>query len=335
VEPSDFTFRDGERVVRFGRGAAAQAVDLIRSAGIERYALLSTARALDTAPTGLLNGARSVVVIPDGQVPQLAAAVAAEAGEGPFVALGGGRVIDTAKALAATAGSRCVAIPTTLAGSPLTPFHRLPEGVRGAAMVRPALAVCDPGLMASVPMPGLAATAMNALAHAVESLYAPGANPIAGDAAVRAIAGFGRAFVADPPDPDQLALAAVLAGWAVGTTGLALHHALCQTIVGETGASHARTNALVLPHTFAFMASRAPREIGLAADALEADGTSAAQQLSDLAVRAGATSLSGIGVGEVEVGRLLGAAEGHRALGATPGGAVTRAELRELLTKIL
>ncbi len=78
------------------------------------------------------------------------------------------------------------ALPTTLSGAEMTGFHRTPAGVEGARLVRPVLVVADPGLMASKPGPSLAATAMNALAHALEALYTPMANPMAELAALRA-----------------------------------------------------------------------------------------------------------------------------------------------------
>jgi maleylacetate reductase len=270
-----------------------------------------------------------------------------------MVALGGGRVIDAAKAIAGADGLRCAAIPTTLAGSSFTPFHRMPTGVEDATFVRPALAVCDPALMASAPTPGLAATAMNALAHAVESLYAPGANPVAEGAALRSTALFARGLPADPPVAEDLALAAVLAGWAVGTTGLAVHHALCQTIVRGVGVPHAQTNAVMLPHTVAFMADRAPGAVAALAGALEAAGgepavsaggeralpadegsAAAAAKVAELAALAGPRTLAELGVAEAQIPRVASAAVTHPGMGGTPGG-VTEQDLRRLLARAL
>ena len=97
--------------------------------------------------------------------------------------------------------------------------------------MRPALVVADPGLMASAPVPRLAATAMNALAHAMEALYTPLANPVAELAALRAAELLATGVPRDPPDSEALALGALLAGYASGSTGIAVHHAICQTIV--------------------------------------------------------------------------------------------------------
>ncbi len=332
----DFSFRDGERLIRFAEGAVTEASGLIEAQGLDGYALLTTGRALGSAPPGLEEGAGVVLHVPGGPVPEAAAALRDAAAGRPLVALGGGRVVDAAKAIAGADGLRCAAIPTTLAGSPFTGFHRMPAGVQGFTFVRPALAVCDPTLMASAPMPGLAATAMNALAHAVESLYAPGANPVAEAAALRACALFARGLPADPPVALDVALAAVLAGWAVGTTGLAVHHGLCQTIVREAGTPHAQTNAVMLPHTVAFMAERAPEAVASLGSALgvAGDGPAAAAKVAELAALAGVRTLAQLGVDEHQIPAIAAAAARHPGMSATPGGA-TEEELLVLLARAL
>lgn len=332
----DFTFRDGERTIRFAAGALAEAPELLAAHGFEGCALLTTRRARAGSPE-LVDGAAEVLDVPAGPVPEAAAAVRDGVGGRPLVALGGGRVVDAAKAIAGADGLRCAAVPTTLAGSPFTPFHRMPAGVATFTLVRPALAVCDPALMASTPMPSLAATAMNALAHAVESLYAPGANPLAEGAALRAAGLFARGLPLRPPHAGDLALAALLAGWAVGTTGLAVHHALCQTIVRTAGTPHAETNAVMLPRSVAFMAPRAPAAIGGLARALGApaqDPAAAAPRVSDLAALAGPRTLGDLGLSSTDLGPIVAAALAHPGLAVTPGG-VTGEDLRGLLDAAL
>lgn len=330
---ADFTFRDGERVIRFASEAAAEASELIEAQDLGGYALLSTERALADAPPGLAEGAQAVLHVPAGPVPQAAAAVRDEVAARPLVAFGGGRVVDAAKAIAGADGLRCAAVPTTLAGSSFTPFHRMPAGVEDFTLVRPVLAVCDPRLMASAPMPGLAATAMNALAHAVESLYAPGANPVAESAALRSASLFARGFAASPPVAEDLALAAVLGGWAVGVTGFAVHHAVCQTVVREAGTPHAQTNAVMLPRTVAFMSTRAPEALGALAEALgapEADPGAAADRVEALAALAGPTTLRELGFDARQIPAIASAAAAHPAMGRTPGG-VGQQDLGDLL----
>lgn len=348
--PAEFTFRDGERLIRFGPGVADEALELIEQWGLGGYALLSTERALGSAPWGLVDAAEVVLEVPAGPVPDVAAAVRDAVGGRPIVALGGGRVVDAAKAIAGADGLTCAAIPTSLAGSPFTPFHRMPAGVHEPSLVRPALAVCDPDLMASAPLPLLAATTLNALAHAVESLYAPGANPVAEGAALRGISLLGSGLRAQPPGAEDLARGAVLAGWAVGIAGFAVHHAVCQTIVRTAGTAHAQTNAAMLPHTVDFMAERAPDAIAAVAGALGQGGVraagepqdvaarpepaSAAERVAALAALADAGTLAELGVGSVDLASLAAAVMDHPAIGVTPGG-VTEAQVLELLERAL
>jgi alcohol dehydrogenase class IV len=340
VAVSPFTFTDGERLIRFGAGVLHEAPALLAERGFDEYVLLTTERARTAAPA-LVEGAASVLHVPDGGVPEAAAAVRDGVGGRPMVALGGGRVVDSAKAIAGADGLSCAAVPTTLAGSPFTPFHRMPTGVEDWRLVRPSLVVADPALMASAPAPQLVATGMNALAHAMEALYTPRANPVAELAALRAAALLGAELprVGRGEGSAELALGAVLGGYAVGTTGLALHHAVCQTIVRTCGTPHAETNAVMLPHSARFMAGRAPREMAEFARALrgESVGPAAAGDLvAALTALSGTTRLSQLGVTESAMEEVASAAAQHPAVQATPGGGVVgREELKELLRRAL
>src|SRR5262245_18578741 len=280
--------RDGERTIRFAEGAAAEAPDLLRQAGFDGYTLLTTERAADSVP---LEPATTLHV-PSGLVDEISATLLPEAADAPLVALGGGRVIDTAKAIGGATGAPVAAIPTTLSGAELTPFHRLPAGVDGARMVRPSLVIADPLLMASTPGPELWASAMNAVAHGMEALYSPLANPLAEAAALR-----GTAAIAAEDD----ALGAFLCGWASGTAGFAVHHATCQSLVRIAGSPHAQTNAVMLPYFAGLMSSRAPRELGAFARALgdpEGNPGASAVRAARLSGRSGHTRLATPGVAD-------------------------------------
>lgn len=333
--PRSFAFRDGERLIRFGAGALDEAPALLAEHGFAEYALLTTARAESQGPA-LVSGAARVLHVPGGPVPEAAGAVRGGVEGRPLVALGGGRVIDAAKAIAGADGLTAAAVPTTLAGSAFTPFHRMPSGVETSNLVRPALVVADPRLMTSLPDADLAATAMNALAHACEATYAPGANPVAEGAALRAAALFAAALEpGEPIDRPALALAAVLGGYAIGITGFSLHHALCQTIVRTAGSAHAHTNAVMLPHTLRFMAPRAAAPLTALARALGAPGRSpaeASEAVTPLAARSGATRLGEIGVDAGAVPAIAAAALRHPALG---GAGYSVAEVEELLAAAL
>lgn len=329
----DFRWTDGERLLRFGAGAVAEAPELLEERDFEGYALLTTERATPSAPA-LSASADVVLHVPPGSVADGAAAVREGVGGRAVVALGGGRVVDAAKAVAAADGLACAAIPTTLSGAPVTPIHRMPAGVEGVAPVRPSLVVADPGLMASQPMPHLAASAMNALAHAVEALYVPGRGPVTDLAALRAVELISLALSVEEPHREGLALGALLGGYAVGVTGLALHHVICQTLVAVAGSPHAETNAVMLPHSISFVAERAPGAIGRLAEALgaeERDASLAKPAAASVAARSGVMRLCELGVEEAVLSDVLSAAAGRPQLSATPGGAPGEEELSALL----
>jgi alcohol dehydrogenase class IV len=305
-----FTMRDGERTIRFGEGSAAEASDLLRQSGFEKYALLTTERASASVP--LENDATQVVHVPPGRVDEISAKLLPDLMQGPLVALGGGRVIDTAKAIGGVTGAPVAAIPTTLSGAELTPFHRTPAGVEGARMIRPSLVISDPLLMASQPGPELWASAMNALAHGMEALYTPLANPVAEQAALR-----GAALIAS----EEVALGALLCGWASGMTGFAVHHATCQLLVRTADSPHAQTNAVMLPHFAGMMASRVPGVMGEFARALgDPDGApdAAAGRAAKLSARSGHTRLRTLGVEDEHLSRVAAAVMEHPALHNTP-----------------
>jgi maleylacetate reductase len=333
----DFTWRDGERVIRFGHGVAGDARALLERNGFAPFVLLTTERAGAASPT-LAKAAAGTLRVPAGKVDEISAELLASVPVGvPLVALGGGRVVDTAKALAGATGVRCAAIPTTLSGAEMTPFHRLPAGVEGARMVRPALVIADPELMAGAPLTGLAASAMNALAHAMEALYTPLRSPVGDLAALRAAGLLAEGVTREPPGREQLAVGALLAGWASGSAGIAVHHAVCQTIVRTAGAPHAETNAVVLPHSARLMARRAPGAMAELARALgdsAGDPEAAAGDLGRIAARSGHTRLATLGVTEEHLPAALSAVLGHPALANTPE-PPDETELAELLRAAL
>jgi maleylacetate reductase len=319
-----FTMRDGERTIRFGEGTAAEAPGLLSEHGFHGYTLLTTSRAAGSAPLD----PPAMLEVPSGLVDEISAELLPRAGDGPLVALGGGRVIDTAKAIAGVTGAPVAAIPTTLSGAELTPFHRLPAGVEGARMVRPSLVLADPGLMASQPEPHLWASAMNALAHGMEALYTPLANPVAEAAALR-----GARAIFD----EDLALGALLCGWASGMTGFAVHHATCQLLVRTAGSPHAQTNAVMLPHFAGLMAGRVPGVMGEFAAALgdpEGDPEAAGGRVSKLSARSGHTRLATLGVQDEHLPQVAAAVMEHPALGNTPD-PPNEGELLELLRAAL
>jgi alcohol dehydrogenase class IV len=315
-----FTWQDGERRIHFGRGALAQALDELG----DGYTLLSTARAQAMAPR-LAERAGAVHEVPGGRVDEIAGDLLGEVGGAPLlVALGGGRVIDVAKALAAARPPgerpRVAAVPTTLSAAEMTAIHRRAAGADGSLPgVRPAIVVNDPALSASQPPAALAASAANSLGHAAEGPATIRASPLPALAGREAARLIGAAYAGgDDPDRDALALAALLAGYAIDSAGYGLHHVLSQTLVRLAGVGHGPANAAMLPHTLV---------------ALERRGAPGAGELvglaTDLARRAEAVRLRDLGVAEAALDGLADAAASRAELDLIPPRA-DRDELREL-----
>jgi alcohol dehydrogenase class IV len=279
-----FIWRDAGRVVLFGRQVIAQAPQLLREHGFASFELLSTPRALAGA-TELAASADAVHEVAPGGVPEAAAALLDSAHSLRLVALGGGRVIDAAKAVASVTGASVAAIPTTMSGAEMTGIHRLPAGAEGRAggLVRPALVIADEKAMTSQPERSLRFSSMNALAHGADSLYTPFANPVSRMTALR-----GAELIAvldqDPSERDRaaLALGSILCGYAIDSAMFAIHHVICQTLVRVCGSPHAETNAAILPRAMAFMTSRAPRQISSLATSIGTDASEIETRILEL-----------------------------------------------------
>jgi alcohol dehydrogenase class IV len=270
----NFVWRDAGRVVVFRADGVAQAPQILHEYGFGEFELLTTPRALPGAPE-LEAAARAVHAVPTAQVPEAAAELLDRARAPQLVALGGGRVIDTAKAVAAVSGARVAAIPTTLSGAEITGIHRLPAGAesRARSLVRPDLAIADPKAMTSRPEGALRAGAMNALAHGADSLYTPFANPVS-----RMTALSGAGLIAASLDEERgernraaLAQGSLLCAYAIDSAAFGMHHVICQTLVRICGSPHAETNAAILPRVMAFMVPRAPEQLSNLAEAIGTD----------------------------------------------------------------
>jgi alcohol dehydrogenase class IV len=269
-----FVWRDAGRVVVFREDGVAQAPQILHEHGFADFELLSTPRALIGAPE-LEAAAKAVHAVAPGQVPEAAAALLDRVGTPQIAALGGGRVIDTAKAVAAVSGARVAAIPTTLSGAEVTGIHRLPAGAeeRVRGMVRPELAIADPQAMTSQAETALRASAMNSLAHGADSLYTPFANPVSQMTALRGAELIAGSLDEEPAQRNRAALAqgSLLSAYAIDSAMFGLHHVICQTLVRICGGTHAETNAAILPRAMAFMVPRAPDHLVSLAESLNTD----------------------------------------------------------------
>jgi alcohol dehydrogenase class IV len=321
--PRTFTWQDGERTIHFGAGALGRALPALGNG----FVLLTTARARELAP-GLVDRAVAVYDVAPGRVDELAGELLGEidAAATLIVALGGGRVIDTAKGLAAARPpgerARVAAVPTTLSAAEMTAVHRRAAGADSKLPgVRPAIVVNDPALSASQPARALAASAANALGHAAEGPATVRATPVPALAGREAARLIGLAYADgddEAPDRQTLALGALLSGYAIDGCGYGLHHVLSQTLARVAGVGHGQANAAMLPHTLPALERRG------------APGTGALTALArDLAARAGATRLRDLGVDEQQLDDCADAAAARAELDCTPPRA-GRDELRAL-----
>jgi alcohol dehydrogenase class IV len=262
----------------------------------------------------LADRAGAVHEVAPGRVDEIAGALLGTVDPGELiVALGGGRVIDTAKALAAARAPAerplVAAVPTTLSAAEMTAVHRRAAGADGSLPgVRPARVVNDPALSASQPPVELAASAANALAHAAEGPATLRAHPVAALTGREATRLIGAAYAdGDEPDRDMLALAALLSGYTIDSAGYGLHHVLSQTLARLAGVGHGQANAVMLPHTLGALERRgAPGAGDLVALATE------------LARRAQASSLGELGVDEATLDACADAAAQRSELDAIP-----------------
>ncbi|MET9909317.1 maleylacetate reductase [Streptomyces sp. NPDC006476] len=305
-----------------GLDALDRLADEIDHVGLERVMVLCSPGRRELAETvAALLGSRAVALHPHARmhVPTESAAEAQrrakEVNADGCVAVGGGSAIGLGKIVALKYGLPVIAVPTTYAGSEMTPVWGLTEnGVKRTGRdprVLPVSVLYDPALTLALPTAVSATSGMNAIAHAVEALYAPDASPVIdlmAEEGVRALAAALPDIVADGADLDARARAqygAWLCGACLGATTMSLHHKLCHSLGGTLDLPHAPTHTVVLPHALAYNQEAAPKAVTALGRAL---GTSAdpAAYLWDLAGRLGAPrSLRELGMAEGDIDRIV------------------------------
>ncbi len=311
---SDFVYEALPMRVVFGPGRSARLADELDALRVGRVLVLSTpgheefatglAAPLGDRVAGVFAGARMHVPV---EVVAEAAKAAAAAGADGYLAVGGGSTVGLGKALALRSSLPVLAVPTTYAGSEMTPIWGLTDdGVKRTGRDRavlPRSVVYDPDLTHTLPV-GLSVTSgLNALAHAVEALYAPDASPMTSLMAregARAVLAALPDIVADPHDGgarSQALYGAWLCGAVLGATTMSLHHKLCHVLGGSLDLPHSPTHAVVLPHVLAYNAPWASATLG---ELLAADDPATALWL--LGQRLGAPhSLSELGMTEADI----------------------------------
>ncbi|MFD4407999.1 maleylacetate reductase and hydroxyquinol 1,2-dioxygenase domain-containing protein [Streptomyces sp. NPDC058466] len=324
----NFVYTSHPSRVVFGTGTVSQVVDEVERLGRSRVLLLSSppvakaaARvrdALGDLTVAEFDGAAMHTPV---EVTERALRVLREHSADCLVAVGGGSTTGLAKALALRTGLPQLILPTTYAGSEVTTVLGETRGGRkttqSSAAILPETVVYDVEFTRDLPLDMSVTSAVNALAHAVEALYSPQANPVIDALALDAVARIARALpalVAEPSDTEaraDLLHAAWLAGTCLASVGMGLHHKLCHTLGGAYGLPHAETHTVILPHAMAYNAAAAPDVMSRIAEALGVvDAPSGVFDL--IASFGGPTSLAGLGMAEADL------AEAARLATATP-----------------
>ena len=339
---SNFIFPGIHSRVVFGSGTLAQVGDEVAALGHGRALVLSTPHQADhAADLAARLGDKAAGTFTDAamhtpvDVTERAMAAYADAGADCVVSIGGGSTIGLGKAIATRTGADHVAVPTTYAGSEMTDI--LGETKDGAkttrrdASIRPEVVIYDVDLTLTLPADLTVTSALNAIAHGVEALYAPDANPVLSMMALEAMRRFKAGLPVVTRDPQNLgARSKVLEGaWycstALGYITMALHHKLAHVLGGSFGTPHAETHAILLPHTAAFNASATDTLDGVA----EIFGGSVGGGLWDFAKETGAPmKLSDLGLSEADLDKAAGIAVQNRYANPRP---FTESDIRELL----
>ena len=312
-----FVYEAAPAYVVFGAGTRAKSADTLARLGIARPLLLSTPPKEDLARNfaeTYLGGVAGLYANATMHTPVEVTADAMNtvemvAADG-LVALGGGSTIGLAKAIALRTGLPQLAIPTTYAGSEMTPILGQTEnGIKTTLKdtgVRPAAVIYDPDLTMTLPPAIAGPSGMNAIAHAVEALYAEDTNPVISLMAEEAIRALGAALpmvMEVPENRDARAEAlygAWLAGTCLGAVGMAVHHKICHTLGGSFGLPHADVHCLMIAYSAKFNADHAPDAMARVARALRA--SSGPGGLYDLLQRVGAhKSLAALGMTEPDL----------------------------------
>jgi maleylacetate reductase len=268
----EFVFPGLVTRVVFGSGTLAQAGAEVERLGHRKVLVLSgphqrpeaeaLAETLGALSAGVFAGAAMHTPV---EVTETALAVFRASGATALVSLGGGSTTGLGKAIATRSGADQIVIPTTYAGSEMTDILGETAGgqktTRRDASIRPEVVIYDVDLTLSLPVAMTMTSGLNAIAHAIETLYAPDRNPVLEVMCRDALAAFKAGLPVLRADPqDRAARAQALYGaWfcstALGYATMALHHKLAHVLGGSFNTPHAETHAILLPHTAGFNAA--------------------------------------------------------------------------------
>ena len=333
------------RVV-FGAGSLAQLGREIERLGARRALVLATPEQADSArQVAEMLGSRAAGVFAKAamhvpiETAREARDEALRLGADCAVAIGGGSTTGLGKAIALESGLPIVAIPTTYAGSEVTSIYGLTEGgvkrTGRDARVLPRTVIYDPELTLTLPIGMSVTSAMNAIAHAAEGLYAHDGNPVVSLLAEEGIRAIAAALPLLNLEPRNLGArgdalyGAWLCGQVLGAVAMGLHHKLCHTLGGTFNLPHSEVHTVILPHALAYNAGNAAPAMQRIARALGAP--SAAAGVFDLARRHGAPmALKDIGMDAHGLDRAADLAVQNQYPNPRP---LERAAIRELLQR--
>lgn len=308
----NFVYDQPAARVIFGAGSLDRVAEEVKRLGAKRAIVLSTpeqrgeaedvARRLGELSAGIY--AEAVMHVPI-ETARAARKEAKRRDADCCVAIGGGSTVGLGKAIALDSGLPIVAVPTTFAGSEMTPIYGITEGgVKNTGKDRkvlPKTVIYDPTLTLTLPARIAGPSGMNAMAHCVEALYAQDANPVISLLAAEGIRALARSLPVVVGEPNNLEAradalyGAWLGGTVLGGVGMAIHHKLCHTLGGSFNLPHAEVHTVILPHAAAYNQEAVPDAMRRVAEALGAK--SAPQGIYDLSLRIGApVALKDIGM---------------------------------------
>ncbi|MEK8028571.1 maleylacetate reductase [Pseudaquabacterium rugosum] len=322
---SSFVYTAQPARVVFGRGRLVDLPAEVQALGARRALVLCTPEQREIAEraaallgdrcAGIHAGARMHVPI---ETARQAAAEASRLQADCAVAIGGGSTIGLGKAIALESPLPILAVPTTYAGSEMTPIYGITaDGVKRTGReprVLPRTVIYDPDLSDGLPYAMSVTSGINAIAHAAEGLYARDGNPVMAlmaEQGLRSMAAGLRGLDRAAEDTDASRALCLEGAWLCGTVlghvGMALHHKLCHTLGGTLDLPHAQTHTVVLAHALAYNAPAVPQAMARIAHAL--DCGDAAAGIHALAGELGAPlSLRELGMHEADIERVLSVA---------------------------
>jgi len=315
----EFVFEPARSRVVFGAGCIARLGAEADLLGVSRILIVGTpgrsellGRARDLLAGRVAGTFGGAAVHVPGKVAEDARESASAHRADAILAVGGGSAIGAAKAIALTTDLPIIALPTTYSGSEMTPLWGLTQdGAKRTGRdlrVQPRTVLYDPELSLDLPVSVSATSGMNAIAHCVEALYAPDANPVTSwmaEEGIRSLAASLPAIAVSPRDlaaRTQAMYGAWLAGSALGAVQMGLHHKLCHTLGGSFNLPHAETHSVLLPYTAAYNMSSAGEAMRTVERAL--GESPAPRALYDLERRLGTPeSLAAIGLSSDDLER--------------------------------